>query len=55
MMLAIAGKPGEHGAHIDELQRIMAILQDTTLLEKLQNAKDADEIINLVREKENSL
>ena len=55
MMLAIAGKPGEHGAHIDELQRIMAILQDTALLDKLQNAKSADEIIHLVKEKEKSL
>ena len=55
MMLAIAGKPGEHGAHIDELQRIMAILQDTALLEKIQNAKSADEIIGLVKEKESAL
>ena len=55
MMLAIAGKPGEHGAHIDELQRIMAILQDTALLEKIQNAADAETIIHLVQEKENTL
>ena len=55
MMLAIAGKPGEHGAHIDELQRIMAILQDTSLLEKIRDAKDADEVIELVKEKESIL
>lgn len=54
-MLAIAGKPGEHGEHLDELQRLLAILQDTSVLEKLLHAQNADEIIKLIEEKENTL
>ena len=53
-MLCIAGKPGEH-AHLDTLQRMMSVIQDTELLEKLQNAANADEIMNLMKEKESSL
>ena len=53
-MLTLAGKPGEHG-HLDQLQRVLAIIQDTALLEKLQSANNADEIMNLIKEKENSL
>lgn len=41
--------------HIDELQQILAILQDTTVLEKLMNAENAQQIIDLVKEKENTL
>ena len=54
-MLAIAGKPGEHGAHLDELQRIIAIIQDTGLLQNLLNAQSAEEIIKLIEEKEKTL
>ena len=54
-MLAIAGKPGEHGAHLDELQRIIAIIQDTVLLQNLLSAQGADEIITLIEEKEKTL
>lgn len=53
-MLCIAGKPGEH-AHLDTLQRMMSIIQDTELLKKLQNAANADEIMNIIKEKERSL
>ena len=54
-MLAIAGNPGEHGAHLDELQRIVAIIQDTSLLQHLLDARSADEIIQLIEEKEKTL
>lgn len=53
-MLTLAGKPGEHG-HLDQLQRVLAIIQDTHVLERLLAAKDADEIMNIIQEKENAL
>lgn len=42
-------------AHIDELQKILAVIQDTDVLEKLKNAQDAQKIIDIIKEKENSL
>ena len=53
-MLTLAGKPGEHG-HLDQLQRVLSIIQDTAVLDRLLSAKDADEIMNIIKEKENSL
>lgn len=41
--------------HIDELQQILAILQDTEVLKKLMNAENAEQIIELIREKESTL
>jgi len=41
--------------HIDELQRILAIIQDTNVLEAIMNAGSADAIINCIKEKENTL
>lgn len=42
-------------AHIDELQKILAIIQDTNVLDQIANAKDAQKIIEIIKEKENSL
>lgn len=42
-------------AHIDELQKILAIIQDTNVLEQIADAKDAQKIIEIIKEKENSL
>lgn len=41
--------------HIDELQRILAIIQDTAVLDKLLSAKGAEEIINIIKAKERTL
>lgn len=53
-MLCIAGQPGVHD-HLDELQRVLAIIQDTAVLDKLLAAESADEIMNIIKEKEHSL
>lgn len=53
-MLTLAGKPGEHD-HLDQLQRIVSIIQDTGVLERLMAAKDAEEIMNVIKEKESLL
>lgn len=50
-MLAVAN-PSEH---LDQLQRILAILQDTAVLTKLLDAKSGEDIIEIVKEKENTL
>lgn len=42
-------------AHIDQLQRILEIIQDTSVLEQLLNVKNVEQIIEIVKEKENSL
>lgn len=42
-------------AHIDELQRILSIIQDTNVLEQLSQADDAGKIIEIVKEKEITL
>lgn len=38
--------------HIEELQQILAIIQDTDVLEKLKHATNAEEIIHTIAEKE---
>lgn len=53
-MLTLAGRPGEHD-HLDQLQRIVSIIQDTSVLERLMAARDAEEIMNIVKEKESLL
>lgn len=50
-MLAVAN-PQEH---IDQLQRILSIIQDTNVLAKLLAAKAGTDIIEIIKEKENSL
>ena len=42
-------------AHLEKLQRILGIIQDTSVLKKIMNVKSTDEIIGLIREKENQL
>lgn len=50
-MLAVT----DPNAHIDELQRIIEIIQDKGVLEKLFTVTDKETIIEVIREKENSL
>ena len=42
-------------AHIDQLQRILEIIQDTAVLEQLLKVKNTEQIIEIIKEKENSL
>lgn len=42
-------------AHLDELQRILAVIQDTDILKRLIKARNTLEIIEIIKEKENSL
>ncbi len=42
-------------AHIDHLNRILSIIQDTEVLKQLLEVKDKQQIINIIKEKENSL
>ncbi|MBU3875383.1 PTS sugar transporter subunit IIA [Faecalicatena sp. AGMB00832] len=42
-------------AHIDQLQRIISIIQDTNVLNQILEVKDAEQIIEIIREKEKSL
>lgn len=42
-------------AHIDELQKILAIIQDTSVLGQVINAQNEEKIIEIIKEKENSL
>lgn len=41
--------------HLDQLQTILSIIQDKTVLKKLMQTKDAKQIIEIIKEKENSL
>lgn len=50
-MLAVT----DPNAHIDELQRIIEIIQDKEVLEKLFTVTDKDTIIEVIKEKENLL
>lgn len=50
-MLCIAGKPGAHD-HIDELQAVLSIIQDPETLKKIKDAKDAEKIMNIIKNKE---
>lgn len=47
-MLAVDEK-----GHLELLQEILAVLQDQEVLKKLIEAKDAKEIIKIIKEKEN--
>lgn len=42
-------------AHLDQLQRILSVIQDTDVLEKLLHTTGTEEIINVIKEKENTL
>ncbi|MGI6110116.1 MAG: PTS sugar transporter subunit IIA [Eubacteriaceae bacterium] len=42
-------------AHIDQLQRIVDIIQDQDVLNKLLEVKDASQIIEVIKEKESTL
>ncbi len=42
-------------AHIDQLQRIVTIIQDKDVLETLKKTKDAREIIGVIKKKEDEL
>ena len=50
-MLAVV----DPNAHIDQLQRIVEILQDKAVLGRLMKAKDPEEIIQIIKEKEDAL
>lgn len=50
-MLTIAEAHG----HIDKLQRVMAMIQDEEVLKKMKSAKDAQTIIEIVKQKEETL
>lgn len=41
--------------HLEQLQRIISIIQDKDILEKLTQANEASEIINVIKEKEKTL
>ncbi|MDO4554813.1 MAG: PTS sugar transporter subunit IIA [Lachnospiraceae bacterium] len=41
--------------HMDHLQRIITIIQDKNVLNQLLEAKETDEIIEIIKEKENTL
>ena len=41
--------------HLEQLQRIISIIQDKNVLEKLTQANGASEIINVIKEKEKTL
>ena len=41
--------------HLEQLQRIISIIQDKDVLEKLTQANEASEIINVIKEKEKTL
>ena len=51
MMLAIENPQ----QHIKKLQRILLIVQDTSVLEKIYNASTKDEVIQIIKEKENQI
>lgn len=41
--------------HLEQLQRIISIIQDKNVLEKLTQVNEASEIINVIKEKEKTL
>ena len=41
--------------HLEQLQRIISIIQDKDILEKLTQVNEASEIINVIKEKEKTL
>ncbi|MDD3028265.1 MAG: PTS sugar transporter subunit IIA [Erysipelotrichaceae bacterium] len=42
-------------AHLEKLQRILAIIQDSEVLKNIKSVKSSDEIIGLIKNKENTL
>lgn len=42
-------------AHLEELKQILAVIQDTAVLEKLTEAKEKQEIIEIIKEKEKEI
>ncbi len=50
-MLAVV----EPNAHMEELQRILSIIQDKAVLEQITEAEDEEKLIEIIKEKENSL
>lgn len=45
----------EPKAHMDRLQRILAIIQDKAVLEKLIHTKETEQIIEVIKEKEQAM
>ena len=43
------------GGHMDVLQRVVTVIQDKDVMEKLQKATDKEEIISIIRDKETVL
>ena len=50
-MLAVV----DPSAHLEKLQRILAIIQDTDVLMKLLNVHEKQEIIEIIKKKEKEL
>lgn len=50
-MLAVV----DPSAHLERLQRILGIIQDTDILKKLLSVKDKNQIIEIIKEKEKEL
>lgn len=42
-------------AHLEFLQRILVVLQDQNVLQKIMQTKDKQQVISIIKEKENSL
>ena len=43
------------GGHMDVLQRVIHIIQDKSVMEAIEKAESRDEIVSVIREKEESL
>ena len=41
------------GRHLEEIQDILAVIQDKKTLERIMTAKNPEEVINIIKEKEN--
>ena len=39
--------------HLEKIQNILAVIQDKKALERIMSAKEADEIVEIIKEKEN--
>lgn len=50
-MLSVA----EPDAYIEELQKILLIIQDTKVLKQIKEAEDEDQIIGIIKEKEDTI
>ena len=53
--VAIPHTDVDEKGHLELLQAILGILQDLHVVEKLSSAQNPEEIINIIKEKENSL